>query len=303
GAIMSWEIHKLVYQAKSPIHIGYHKLGFIQRTRYYITGKAIWGAMTANITRAFYEKADVGNYKYVGEKFQNDIIPSYFYPAIDKENPLIPKFTSQGLQYGSCSFYPTYPAEGFERLFISSFGQTAIEPANLTAEDETLHEIEYIAPVIEEKEEQQQVYFVGYIVINEAGRSWKEWKDIKEAISKIFVGGERHYGFGRLSLVDKFSCQVNDFFGYVVDKNTGLFSIPKDKPIPGHLSVNENVSLKGDIEPLVGREWEPGKDGKIGFGQKVSEAEICWVPGSALTKEETLKLVGYGRLSKCKLNS
>ena len=297
---MNWEIYKLVYQAKSPIHIGYHKLGFIQRTRYYITGKTIWGAMTANITRAFYEKADVGNYKYVGEKFQNDIIPSYFYPAIDKENPLIPKFTSQGLQYGSCSLYPTYPAEEFERLFISSFGQTAIEPANLTAEDETLHETEYIAPVIEEDNKQKPVYFVGYIFMKTPTIDFngeRRLEDIEGAIKEIFVGGERRYGFGRLNL-DSPPELMNSFFGYKIDTSTTSFTIPGENPIPGHLPVSVNLNLKGDIEPLVGREWEPGKNGKVGFGQKVSVAEICWVPGSVLTKEATLRLVGYGRLSK-----
>lgn len=294
---MSWQIYKLVYQAKSPIHIGYHKLGFIQRTRYYITGKAMWGAITANIARAFYgeQGANDKNYETVGEILRSDIIPSYFYPAIEQEQPLLPMFTSEGLRYD------TYTQEEFEQRFIHSFGQTAIEPANLTAEEATLHETEYIAPVIEEKDGQKPVYFVGYIFINEAGQKWKDWQEIKKAIEEIFVGGERKYGFGRLSLVDKFSCQ-DDFFDYVVDKSTGLFSIQKDepipKPIPAHLPVKDNPSLKGDIEPLVGREWGTGKSGEVGFGQKVSDAEICWVPGSVLTKKETLKLVGYGKLSK-----
>ena len=302
---MSWEIHKLVYQAKSPIHIGYHKLGFIQRTRYYITGKAIWGAMTANITRAFYGEPGVTakNYEDVGGKLRNDIIPSYFYPAIEQpEKPLIPltpRFTSEGLKYGN------YSADEFERLFISSFGQTAIEAANLTAEDETLHETGYIAPVIEEGGEQKSVYFAGYIVMKaptvDLNGEKRGWEEIKEAIKEIFVGGERRYGFGRLILDS--SQSANDFFGYKIDTSTTSFTIPGENPIPGHLPVLANLNLKGDIEPLVGREWEPGKNGKVGFGQKVSEAEICWVPGSALTKEETLKLVGYGRLSKCKLNS
>ncbi|MFH1859683.1 MAG: hypothetical protein ABH870_01520 [bacterium] len=289
---MSWKVHKLVYQAKSPIHIGCHKLGFIQRTRYYITGKAMWGAMTANITRAFHESATAKDYENVGKKLKGDIIPSYFYPATDKENPLIPKFTSEGLKYGH------YLAEDFEQLFISSFGQTAIEPANLTAEDETLHETEYIAPVIEEGGEQKPVYFVGYVFMQTPTvdlNGAREWEKIKEAIKEIFVGGERRYGFGGLILDSSHS--VDKFFEYEVDTTSGSFKIPKDNPIPGHLSVEQNVSLKGDIEPLVGREWGV-KDGKVGFGQKISGVEICWVPGSVLIKKEPLKLVEYGRLSK-----
>ncbi len=300
---MSWQIHKLVYQAKSPIHIGYHKLGFIQRTRYYITGKAMWGAMTANITRAFYGEsgAKAEDYEKVGKKLCGEIIPSYFYPAIKQGeaqyDPLLPRFGKQGLKYGK------YSAEEFERRFIHSFGQTAIEAANLTAEDNTLHETEYIASVIEKDGEQKPVYFVGYIFAKTPtvkfdevnGAEEKSWDDIKEIISEIFVGGERRYGFGRLRLDPSLMIYpAEDFFGYKVDTNIASFNIPYGEPIHGHLPVKENLILKGDIEPLVGREWGTGKDGEVVFGQKVSNAKICWMPGSIIEEGKSLKIGDYG---------
>ena len=33
---MSWRTYRVVYQAKSPVHIGWHTLGYINLTRYYI---------------------------------------------------------------------------------------------------------------------------------------------------------------------------------------------------------------------------------------------------------------------------
>ena len=95
---MDWQPYRLVYQAKSPIHIGYRTLGFIQRTRYYIPGRALWGAITANLTRAYgsYEQ-----YGPVGEDVKSSILFSYFYPAPEPDKPLLPCFTADGLMFAS----------------------------------------------------------------------------------------------------------------------------------------------------------------------------------------------------------
>lgn len=299
---MSWAAYRLVYQAKSPIHIGWHTLGYIKLTHYYITGKSIWGAMTANFTRTF-GSPGVVDYKKFGQLFEKDILASYFYPAIDPDIPLLPKYTITGLRYGECS------KEDFERLFIKSYGQTAVLPESNTAEDETLHESEYISPCVEIKGSQQQVFFIGYVFIKE-GANYKgdaiDIQNIKLAISEIFVGGDRKYGWGRLSLFgepqeceDIFNYRIKDIKADDLEISLGL----KD-PIPAHLSISSDVKLKGDIEPLVGREWGEvsGKDRQIrkGFGQKISEAKICWMPGSICLNDEekalTFRIGAYGIL-------
>lgn len=312
---MSWQAYRIVFEAKSSIHIGYHKLGFIQRTRYYITGRNMWGAMTANLARTppFKELLNKDKleklYEDVGNKILNEqVLVSYFFAAIGHSEPLLPRYTDEGLVYGS------YPSEVFEKLFIRSFGQTAIEPMNNTAEEASLHETEYIASVINVDNQQKQVYFVGYIFIKEGalyeGRSIGfddgEIK-INDAIEEILVGGERKYGFGRLVLYnhEKMDDKSSLMFGsqLILNDTEVRVRIEKDHPIPSipsHLDIETKVQMKGDIEPLVGREWgeAPRSDGGkvIGAGQKITKARICWVPGSILGESKTLKIGPFGIL-------
>jgi len=290
---MGWNLYRLVYQAKSPVHIGWHTLGYIKLTRYYITGKAIWGAFTANLTRAGEEKNIEAYYKY-GELLKEDVLLSYFYPAIDPDIPLLPKFTDVGLKYGD------YTESEFESLFIKSYGQTAVLPDSNTAEDESLHESEFIAPCV--GEEQSPVYFVGYILIKDGAKTkdnesvgWdSEDIKLKPILSEIFVGGDRKYGWGRLKLNS--STPDSDIFGFKI-KSTLEVEIQSGKPIPAHLVINNDLKLKGDIEPLVGREWGESNK-KVGAGQKITNAEICWIPGSILMSEQKLMLNEYGLLGK-----
>ncbi|RJO61282.1 hypothetical protein C4544_03255 [candidate division WS5 bacterium] len=313
---MGWTAYRLVYQAKSPIHIGWHTLGYIKLTRYYITGKAMWGAMTANIARIMnLDKPLQDHYKDIGNTLMNKyIFASYFYPALDHKKPLHPCFTDRGLIYGSLhtpdpSQEGNYTLDKFERLFIKSYGQTAVMPDTNTAEDETLHESEFISSMVYEKDEQKPVYFVGYVFINDETKydnSPIKWKNIKGAVSEIFVGADRKYGWGRLLLDEGKTGEVTDsmVFGntlYSDDKDLKI-EIKKGDLIPAHLSISSDIKMKGDIEPLVGREWGEvtDKDGKThkGFGQMVSKAEICWVPGSIIEEENplTFRIGAYGIL-------
>jgi len=319
---MSWEVYRLIYQAKAPMHVGYHKIGFIQRTRYYITGRNMWGAIAANLARSLEFDAMKTvqrscktpleqHYENIGISLLNkDILISYFYPTTNSEkpHPILPRFEPTGLKYGE------YPNEEFERLFIRSFGQTAIEPANNTAEEGSLHETEYIAPSVELNGDQKEVYFVGYIFmkgkINYQNKSvgFDEGDiKIKEAIRELFVGGERKYGFGRLVLSDK-SKKIKDknpcMFGnqLILDNDKYVkVKIEKETPIPAHLDIEVKACMKGDIEPIVGREWGEIKDSEgksiIGPGQKVSGAKICWMPGSILLERKEFSLGSFGILT------
>lgn len=298
---MGWKAYRLVYQAKSPIHIGWHTLGYIKLTRYYITGRNMWGAMTANMVRTLYGHED---YQRVGELLKKDILISYFYPAIDFQNPLLPKFQNTGLYYGQ------YSEADFERLFIQSYGQTAVLPESNTADDQSLHESDFISPYIEGEDTQQKqnVYFVGYIFIhNKANHKGQilTRENIERAISEIFVGGDRKYGWGRLLLETGKTEEITDckIFGNQLEpRDEGLYvKIAKDNHIPAHLELTteRNIKIRGNIEPLVGLYWETHETspGKIGAGQKISNARTCWVPGSIMAEEETLKMSEYGILT------
>ena len=291
---MGWKIYKLIYRAESPIHIGWHTLGYIKLTRYYITGRAMWGAITANLTRSI-GNPGTESYKEIGEQ----VFPSYFYPVINSDTPMLPKYTKTGLEYGD------YTKSKFEKLFINSYGQTAVTPDTNTAEDNSLHESEYISHVVNINGKRQPVFFVGYIFIDENSKYQGRKVDygrMSKALSEIYVGGDRKYGWGRLKLVD--SEQTNKMFNFDISKFPEI-NISSNKPLPAHLKVNDAIKLKGDIEPLVGREWgeleftkEGVKEIHRGFGQKISKATICWMPGSILLEEITLRFSAYGLLSK-----
>lgn len=307
---MAWHAYKVVYETKSPIHIGYRTLGFIQRTRYYITGRVLWGAITANITRAYFLSALTNNvatiYDNVGKAVSKHIKLSYLYPALKPEEPLLPRFTSQGLKFGS------FAQDSFEATFVGSFGQTAIDPNSNTAEEGSIHETEFISPAVESADGPQRVFFVGYIILNEEekilGQTLK-WDgrefSLKDAIKEIFVGGERKYGFGRLVLkedkTERLKPDNDTLFGHKLVMNGRVaLQLDADSAIPAHLKIDGCSNLKGDIEPLVGREWgeinsDTGK--KAGAGQKVTGATLCWVPGSLMLKGKTLNVGEYGVLT------
>lgn len=300
---MTWKPYKLVYRAVSPIHIGWHTLGYIKLTRLYVPGRPLWGAITANLTRMS-GIMDKGAYKRVGDFVRDNIFTSYLFPAPDGESPSIrPDFSKKGER----------AQVEFERRFIGSTGQTAIEPQNLTAEDETLHETEYMAPILQDGGGGRSVHFVGYIFIREGasldGRpvDWDRGEiRLKEVLRELQVGGDRKYGWGRLVLRREsvpFSGAEGELFGCTVRMKEKVLELDVDagSPIPAHLRVGDETDLRGDIEPLVGREWGVVKAEKKGlhggFGQAISEAALCWMPGSIMNEKRTLELGAYGLLT------
>ncbi|GAN31765.1 MAG: hypothetical protein DYG83_14570 [Candidatus Brocadia sp. AMX2] len=298
---MGWKAYRLVYKAKSPIHIGWHTLGYIKLTRYYITGRNIWGALTANIVRTIYGHDD---YHGVGELLKKDILVSYFYPAIDYQKPFLPNFQKDGLYYGN------YPVSDFERLFIQSYGQTAVLPESNTAEDQSLHESDFISHYIEEEytERRQNVYFVGYVFIHNNAHYKGQvltLETIERSLMEIFIGGDRKYGWGRLMLETGKTDEVknNTIFGNQLDTQNDCLQITVsvNNCIPAHLELKteDTIKVKGDIEPLLGLEWctTTNDEGETGTGKKISKAKICWVPGSIMQEIRPLKIGEFGILT------
>ena len=48
---MTWRAFEVVLRLRSPMHIGCGKVGNLQRTRPYVTGRVLWGALTMRLTR------------------------------------------------------------------------------------------------------------------------------------------------------------------------------------------------------------------------------------------------------------
>lgn len=283
---MAWKAYQLVYRALSPVHIGSFTMGYINLSRPYITGKAMWGAMTANLVRSGFNDT----YESCGALLKTKIRMSYFFPALELEKPLLPHFTKHGLRYGDQDM----TASKFENRFIRSMGQTAIHTGTWSAEDQTLHESEYLIPRIQDGQEFKPLLFIGHLFVNDDCITETV---IKEAWSELFVGGDRKYGWGRLRLDDKTGITESDrLFNCVRVSDSNWppkFEVPKDSPIPAHVRINERIKLKGDIELLSGLEY----DNEKGFGHKPSaEAMLCWIPGSVLQERALLIMGPYGIL-------
>lgn len=325
---MTWKVYKVVFQMESPLHSGWLKVGNIQRTRLYVTGRMMWGALTANITRII-----GGNYSRVGEAVKKYLITSYFFPAFDENGKkvVLPSYDGSLLKYtvrniGDLSDnVETYegnllkytdkyvPASIIERALITCYNATAIDPNGLSAEDGSLHEIELLNHKIlyplnlnndnlrfgntDAHEDMMipvnsNVYLVGYIF--ESGELPSEIKDNWfKALKMVQLGGERNYGFGRLCLKRK---------DVVAPENLDVFGcelLSKDKEIKVEVSQGKQIlanafnvnGLLGVIEPFFGR--SVNENGK--FGEKYSSSvQVSWSPGSILNENKKFNITELG---------
>ncbi len=279
---MTWKAHKVVFRLLSPMHIGWIKQGNLQRTRPYVTGKALWGALTARLTRDFPKLG--GDYKCVGDCVHKQLAFSYFYPAICETVDLWP--------WGE-------KADEFAWRYLGSYASTALNYSRNTAEEGSLHETEFIAPTTRDG---QPVYLVGYIFERqdfERQNCTLPWWDV---LFRLQLGGERTYGWGRVRLEARSSPLFRgekffvDGLEIVLDGDRPVLRASKDVPLLAHALAAEfqgrqPVSdVRGPIEPLLGRETDPQGQ----FGASLPPARICWPPGSTLTAHAEIIIGEYG---------
>jgi len=298
-----WKCYEIKFKAKSPIHIGYGaQLGIINRTRYYIPGKTIWGAVTAILARKLMGKYDDKVYGIVGKLVRENLIFSYFYPSME-ETVFYPNYTTEGFGFGSGDNEKfVWAKEKFENELITSYTSTALEKSK-TAEDGSLHEFELI-------KDGKEIVFTGYLFAKEGnvGNYFVKLEDkpfikkanqkfsLFEAIKNIQVGGERNYGFGWLELLSKGIKQRNKSIygsGICVDLNDNLVLKNTDYFLAlAHVNT-ENLKLnkiKGDLEPVIGRKWDKEK----GAGENISNAQICLTPGTKFKSNSEIRISNFG---------
>ena len=313
-----WTCYKVYLEAKAPIHIGYGaKLGIVDRTRYYIPAKNVWGALTSLIAKTIMKRYSPKVYQKIGEFLNENIKFSYFYPVeykrtngkIHVQQVFAPCYRKDGLKFGICKDKKAISLEEFERIFISSFGSTAIDKTSKSAEEESLHEIEFIKDRTKCGIEVKPTVFVGYFFVRDEPLKIKvETKEVEISLAnsievngvklnEMWVGGERNYGFGRVNVfLERFSNEEVDLFssGMIVDTTKEQLTIRGGEYITALSHINiENLGvklIKGDIEPLIGREWS-----ERGSGQKISQtARICVSPGSQFICDKEILIGNFG---------
>lgn len=306
------QIYKVTYRALSPIHIGYKSIGILDTTRYYVTGKAIWGAITAIVTRHLIDSPASRDYTGIGEFVKRNIKATYFFPGVN--NTLYhPVYEKGELKYGRSS-EKALSKNAFEKIFIYSFVSTALDKTR-TADENTLHEVEYIKNRVRIANDLKDVHWIGYFFVNEKPfsangekelvlnmeteeedfRIKKEDREVKasEIFRQIQVGGERNYGFGKLELegsLEKVDGKNGKVFNCELDGD-GI----KSEIALGHVYYR-NIPYVGDVEPLVGREWcEKGSGRKITLNEQGENVQgIFFVPGTSFERELRFDVKDYG---------
>ena len=281
---MSWQAFQLTFQLESPLHSGYGKMGNIQRTRLYVTGRMLWGALTSTITRL----KESSDYVKVGEMVKEYLRTSYLFPCLDQkgEQLILPRVQDNRASYLVKG--KNVNASMVEHWLVTSYASTAIDTRRLTAEEGSLHEVELISHrfLCDSCENGIQinagdpVYLSGVLFL--ADNAPDEIKNYwKPALNHLQVGGERSYGFGLLTLSDE-PRPADSLFGYALtlSAHDPEITVNSGNPLPAHVIVEDELNLQGVTEPFLGRETQ--SDGQ--FGKKLSRAELCWIPG-ALTRQ------------------
>jgi len=129
---MNWLAYRVIFRLCSPLHIGWGRVGNLQRTRPYVTGRTMWGALTMRLTRNMLNgggaATNSNEYQRIGEDIHNKLAFTYFYPTIKSDNYQIN--------------WPWKNTELFRRRFLSCYGSTALSYPQQSSETGMLHETE-----------------------------------------------------------------------------------------------------------------------------------------------------------------
>ncbi|HXF93540.1 MAG TPA: hypothetical protein VNK46_12340 [Nitrospiraceae bacterium] len=271
---MAWRVYRVAYELRSPLHVGYHKIGNVQRTRYYVPARNIWGAITEKLTRAGFTASGVaeGDYVAIGEWVRQHCAFSYWFFHAG-EQLLFPSFQTTGVLYGHLT------ESVFTQRYLSAHVTTALDAATTSAELGSLHEIEIIVP--NEGDDAHRLTLAGWIFLDDIAvcalgdeSKWGRW------LGDLQMGGERRYGFGQVRLGKNGWQPQSD--GRIFDRDKVRLGedrpqvqVTQGQPFLAH-TLAQGVCASGAIEPLIGRETVRSDR----FGGRLTGAQMCWIPGS-----------------------
>ncbi len=272
---MAWTAYAVSFRLLSPMHIGWRKLGNLQQTRPYVTGRNLWGALTARLTRENRSR----DYRGIGEEIDKQLAFTYFYPSTTEEPDEVSLWPWSG-QW-----------DDFAWTFMGSYASTSLGNGR-NAEEGSLYETEFIAPYTRGSSP-QRVYLVGYIFERADNSINIPWQGV---LDKLQLGGERSYGWGRIRHLPEWCKLVtnNKYFGYKLDCSGDhplLIASRNDLRLLAHIDTNNDPNdQRGAIEPLLGRETRVDN----GFGRSFSDPKICWIPGGKVDEGESFQILEKG---------
>ncbi|MBU1222193.1 hypothetical protein KKF34_10110 [Myxococcota bacterium] len=268
---MTWTAIRWVWRLEGPLFIGMPPAGSLNRCRLYVPARALWGAVTAEISRntsgeKFPEYKDIGNQIKAESRF------TYLFPTEKQGNkflPWLPEFDEMRGYQWFCQSRNLTDRE-FRCRMLDSRPGTAIDPDSDSAAEGTLRETECINPSwrkTDNQEKTSEMFLSGYVFLKNNGLI-KQF----EMIDTLFVGGDTRYGLGKISRL-KWQELSRDFS--VFEKTVHL---DQEEPqivsniIWGHSFESKHPDMIGTKELSGG--WDNGSQ---------CEGKLTWAPGSSMT--------------------
>ena len=129
---MAWQAYHVVLRLHAPLHVGCGKVGNLQRTRPYVAGRNLWGALTAGLTRRTAETAPAfDDYAEMGNRVHDNLAYTYFYPTTCPDGTV-----------------PLWPWDtGFAYRFLSTYAGTALD-YRATSAAEAKRSLDWLDPLL-----------------------------------------------------------------------------------------------------------------------------------------------------------
>jgi len=279
---MTWRAYEVILRLRSPLHSGWRKVGNLQMTRPYVTGRMLWGALTMRLTRDALQgrgaATDSKDYQKIGEVVHRDLAFTYFYPALKSNN-------------GHEVVWPWEDESTFRRRFLSSYQGTALSYPQQSAAEGMLHEVEFISP--HTLDTGAAVFLKGYVF--EKKGCTLNWQS---ALKRLQLGGERGYGWGAVKRVKVSPLQGNHLFDgqitFKINKGRPVIHLPENSHLLAHTITWDTQSVMGEVEPFVGREWRSDDPHRRYAGQYVAFNDVCFTPGSVVNKTLDFEIQEFG---------
>lgn len=275
---MTWSLFRWVWQLDGSLHVGMPPAGSLNRTRLYVPARALWGALTAELSRREAQNGKEPQYPSVGARLQNDYRFTYLFPAEKVEETWrawLPTYHhSLGLSWGR----EDQPDQAvgdrrFRRRLLSTRPGTSIDASTDAIDDGSLRETECIEARWRNDQGRNagRVAMVGYAFIHTAlanDNSPSEWCRLN-GVDTLFVGGDTRYGLGRLRRVAFDRVKQDEAFGAPI---TLVGNTPQMKTSTVWAHSHSQGLMSGALELLGG--WERNSI------HRPHQSAPLWQPGS-----------------------
>jgi hypothetical protein len=253
--------------------------GSLNRTRLYVPARAMWGALTAELSRREEQNGREPQYQPVGESLQRDYRFTYLFPAEKVEATWRAWLPTYRDALGLAWVREDQPEQAvgdrqFRRRLLSTRPGTSIDASTDAADDGSLRETECIE--VRWRDDRGRgaglVAMVGYAFIHSAKANDKYSAERRrlDGVDAIFVGGDTRYGLGRLHRVAFDLVKQGGAFGGTVTLGGDVPQI-ESSSVLAHATAG-SASLSGALELLGG--WDRGSI------RSLVQAAPLWQPGS-----------------------